>query len=62
MEKKKRKLIRKLEKEGVTWWAPNNRKWLAGLLENKRAMTPLFKYLEATKLGARKREREKEQK
>ena len=58
--KKKKKLIKKLEKKKVIWQALAKRRWLASLLANKRAVMPLVKYLKATEVGARKKAREKE--
>jgi len=58
--KERRKLIRKLEKEGVTWQAQAERRWLAGLLANERAVTPLLEFLKATEVGAKEGAREKE--
>lgn len=38
--KKRRKLVRELEKEGVVWQAQGERRWLASLLGNKKAVGP----------------------
>lgn len=35
--------------------------WLAGLLANKKVVTPLFEYLKVTKVGSREGPKEKEQ-
>ena len=58
-KKERRKLIRKLEKERVTWQAPVEKKWLAGRLANEKAVTPLLEYLKAIEIGAREGAREK---
>lgn len=47
-KKEKRKLVRKLEKEGVKWQAQAKRRWLANLLVNKKAVVPLLSFLKAT--------------
>lgn len=54
VEKKKRKLIRRLKKEEVTQ--------LTGLLANKKTVTLLLKYLKTTKIGAKEEKRAKKQK
>lgn len=46
--KTRRKLVRKLEKEGVKWQAQIKKKWLANLLANKKAAAPLFGFLKVT--------------
>ena len=58
--RERRKLVRELEKEGVTWQAQAERRWLASLLANKKAVTLLLRLLEATEVGAREGERERE--
>lgn len=60
LRKKRRKLVKKLEKEGIIWQAQAERRWLAGLLKNKKVVLPLLRILNATEVGARKRAREKE--
>lgn len=55
----RRKLVRELEKEGVTWQAQAERRWLAGLLANEKAVTPLLGFLKATEVGAREAEWER---
>ena len=57
---KRRKLVRELEKEGVTWQAQAERRWLAGLLANEKAVTPLLRFLKTTEVGAREGARERE--
>ncbi len=58
--RERRKLVRKLEKEGVTWQAQAERRWLADLLANERAVSPLLGFLKATEVGAREGAREKD--
>ncbi len=58
--KARRKLVRELEKEGVKWQAQAERKWLADLLANEKAVAPLLKFLETTGIGGRKGARERE--
>ncbi len=58
--RERRKLVRELEKEGVTWQAQAERRWLAGLLANEKAVTPLLRFLKATDVGAREGARERE--
>lgn len=60
-KKKKRKLIRKLEKEEVTFQALAEKKWLASLLTNKRTITPLLEYSKVTEIRAKERAGEKKQ-
>ena len=40
--RKRRKLVRELEKEGITWQAQAERKWLTNLLANEKAVTADF--------------------
>lgn len=61
VEKKRRKLIKKLEKKGVTWQAPAKKEWLARLLVNERVVILLLKYLKVIKVKIRKGAREKKQ-
>ena len=58
--RERRKLVRELEKEGVTWQTQVERRWLAGLLANEKAVTPLLRFLKATEVGAREGARERE--
>ena len=62
--RERNKLVRELGKEGVTWQAQAERKWLAGLLANEKAVTSLLRFLKATDVeareGARKGVRERE--
>ena len=39
-----RKLVRELDKEGVLWQARGERRWLAGLLGNEKAVAPLLRF------------------
>ena len=61
-KKARRKLVRKLEKKGIKWQAQVERRWLANLLANKKAVAPVLRFLKATHVGGKKgaREREKE--
>ena len=57
--KEQRKLVRELDKEGVLWQAQGERRWLAGLLGNEKAVAPLLRFLKTTDVGGRgARERE----
>ncbi len=58
--RERRKLVRKSEKEGITWQAQAERSWLASLLANQKAVTPLLRLLEATEVGVRGGARERE--
>ena len=58
--KERRKLVRELEKEGVLWQAQAERRWLAGLLANEKAVAPLLRFLKATEVGGREGARERE--
>ena len=58
--KEQRKPVRELEKEGVLWQAQAERRWLAGLLANKKAVAPLLRFLQATDAGGIEGAREKE--
>ena len=62
LKKARRKLVRELEKEGIKWQAQVERRWLANLLANEKAVAPLLRFLKATDVGGREgaREREKE--
>ena len=57
--RERRKLVRELEKEGVTWQAQAEKRWLAGLLANEKAVTPLLGFLKATEVGVREGARER---
>ena len=58
--RERRKLVRELEKEGVTPQAQAERRWLAGLLANEKAVTSLLRFLKAAEVGAREGARERE--
>ncbi len=60
--RERRKLIRELEKDGVTWQAQGQaeKRWMASLLANEKAILPLIKFLRATEIGAREGARERE--
>ena len=58
--RERRKLVRKLEKEGVIWQAQAERRWLAGLLANEKAVAPLLRFLKETEVGVREGARERE--
>ena len=56
--KKRRKLVRELEKEGVIWQPQIERRWLAGLLANEKAVAQLLGFLKTTGVGGREGARE----
>ena len=56
----RRKLVRELEKEGVRWQPQVERRWLAGLLANEKAVAPLLNFLKTTEVGGREGARERE--
>ena len=58
--KERRKLVRELKKEGVLWRAQGERKWLADLLGNEKAVAPLLRFLKTTDVGGREGARERE--
>ena len=58
--KERRKLIRSLCTEGISWQGRNERKGLAELLANERATSPLLKYLKSTESGGREGGKERE--
>ncbi len=58
--RERRKLIRELEKDGVTWQAQAERRWMAGLPANEKAVAPLIRFLKATEIGAREGARGRE--
>ena len=57
--KKRRKLVRELGKEGIKWQPQVERRWLAGLLGDEKAVAPLLKFSKATGIGGRKGARER---
>ena len=56
----RRKLVRELEKEGIKWHPQVERRWLAGLLGDEKAVAPLSKFLKTTGIGEREGARERE--
>ena len=54
--KGRRRLVRELEKEGVSWQVQVERRWLAGLLANEKTATKLFKSNRSKKERRSKRE------
>lgn len=58
--KEQRKLVRKLEKERVVWQAQGERRWLASLLGNNKAVRSLLKFLKTTGVGGREGARKKD--
>ncbi len=58
--KERRKLVRELDKEGVLWQTQGERRWLADLLENEKAVAPLLRFLKTTDVEGREGAREKE--
>ena len=58
--KQRRKLVRELEKKGIPWQIQGERKWVASLLGNEKAVAPLLKFLETTDVGGREGARERE--
>ena len=57
--KQRRKLVRELEK-GVKWQPQIERRCLAGLLGDEKAVAPLLKFLKRTGIGGREGARERE--
>ena len=53
MDEGTRALKRSLDKLGVQWQRRPEKKWLAELLANERAVGPLLVYLKDTKVGSR---------
>ncbi len=58
--KKRRELGRELDKEGVIWQPQVERRWLASLLANEKAVASLLGFLKTTGVGGREGAREKE--
>ena len=58
--KERRKLVRELEKEGIRWQAQAERRWVADLVANEKAVAPLLRFLKATDIGGREGARERE--
>lgn len=51
--KERRKLIRELRKQSISWLARPGKRWLASLLANERAVGPLLKFLRSTEIRSR---------
>ena len=58
--KQRNKLVRELGKEGIKWQLQVERRWLAGLLGDEKAVGPLLKFLKARGIGGREGARERE--
>ena len=58
--KERRVLKRKLQQLGIGWQRPTEKRWLANLLANEQAVTPLLKYLMTTEVGTRGGEADRE--
>ena len=59
--RKERKVLKKeLQQLGISWQRRTEKRWLASLLANEQAVTPLLKYLMTTEVGSRGGETEKE--
>ena len=58
--RERRRLIRELGKQGITWEAQVEKRWLASLLANERAIGALLKFLEDTEVGSREGATERE--
>ena len=58
--RKRRKLIRSLYREGISWQSRAEKKGLAELLANERAIVFLLEYLKKTEVGGREGGKERE--
>ena len=58
--KQRRKLVRELGKENIQWQPQVERRWLASLLGDGKAVAPLLKFLKATGIGGREGAKERE--
>ena len=58
--KERRHLVRELGKEGIRWQAQAERRWVAELIANERAVAPLLRFLKKTEIGGREGARERE--
>ena len=54
-KKERRKLLRNLYKEGIRWQGWTERKGLAELLANEKALGPLVGFLKTTDVGRERR-------
>ncbi len=59
-ERKGKFLKKELQQRGIRWQRRTEKRWLANLLANEQAVTPLLKYLMTTEVGSRGGETEKE--
>lgn len=60
MEKRVKKTCLRSGKKGVMWQPQVEKKWLAALLANKKAVVLLLKFLKTTEVGRRKRAKKRE--
>ena len=58
--KERRVLKRELKRLGIGWQCRTEKRWLANLLANEQAVTPLLKYLMTTEVGSRGGEADRE--
>ena len=58
--KQRRKLVRKLEKVGMKWQPQVERRWLANMVGDEKAVAPVLKYLKTTDISGREGARERE--
>ena len=58
--KERRKLLRTLCKEGISWQGWTERKGIAELLANEKAMGPLLGFLKSTEVSGREGAKERE--
>lgn len=60
IKKTKRNLVRKLEKGGIKWQAQVEKRLLADLLANKKAVVSQLRFLKGIDIGRREEAREQE--
>lgn len=58
--KERRKLIRELGKQGISWQTRPGKIWLASLLANEQAVGQFLKFLRSTEIGSREGAAQKE--
>lgn len=58
--KQRQKLVRELGKAGIIWQRQVERRWLANLLGDEKAVAPILKFLKTTEIGGREGPRERE--
>ena len=58
--RERRKLIRSPYKEGISWRGRTERKGLAELLADEKAIGPLLEFLKSTEVGGREGAKERE--